>query len=188
MAKPRRNQNREKNNDGFETRLLKVRRISRMYHGGRRMRFSTFVVVGDKSGKVGVAAAKAQDIPSAQNKATNKAKKHMVTVKLKGNTIPHKIEYKFKSSKVLLIPAAPGTGIVAGATVKAVAELAGIQDLLSKVIGSTNPINTAYATVKALDSLRPVADTRETEKTEKKTKVADKPAEKKTKKETKESK
>ncbi len=176
MAKPRRNQNREKNNDGYETRLLKVRRISRMYHGGRRMRFSTFVVVGDKNGKVGVAAAKSQDIPTAQNKATNKAKKHLVTVKLKGNTIPHKIEYKFKSSKVLLIPAAPGTGIVAGATVKAVAELAGIQDLLSKVIGSTNPINTAYATVKALDSLRPIADSRQEDKDkEKKEKTEEKP-------------
>lgn len=177
MARQRRDQ-KQKDNDGIDMRLLKVRRVSRMYHGGRRMRFSTFVVVGDKAGKVGVAAAKAQDIPSAQNKATSKAKRSMVNVNLKGNTIPHKIEYKFKSSKVLLMPAAPGTGIVAGATVKAIAELAGIEDLLTKVIGSTNTINAAYATVKALDSLKATKATAEAKKAPEK-KTPKKEAEKK---------
>jgi small subunit ribosomal protein S5 len=140
--------------DGMDSRVLKVRRVSRMYHGGRRMRFSAFVVVGDKQGKIGVASAKAQDVASAQEKASKKARRNILVANLKGNTIPHRVEFKFKSSKVLLMPAAPGTGIVAGATVKAVAELAGIKDLLTKVVGSTNPINTATAAVKALGSLK----------------------------------
>lgn len=156
MAKFNKQKGNKKETDGIEARLLKVRRISRMYHGGRRMRFSAFVVVGDKKGRVGVATAKAQDVQSARNKAEKQAKKRMIDVSLKGDTIPHRIEYKFKSSKVLLMPAAPGSGIVAGATVKDVAELAGIQDMLSKVIGSTNTINTAYATIKALSNLKSV--------------------------------
>lgn len=148
----RREQNKE--DDPYDHRLIKIRRVSRMYHGGRRMRFSTFVVVGDREGHVGLGSAKGQDIPFAQAKARRMAVKSLVNVPLKGNTIPHAIEYKYKSTTVLLMPAAPGTGVVAGSTVKAVAELAGIKDLLTKVLGSTNPINTAYATVEALSRLR----------------------------------
>lgn len=140
--------------DEFDSKMIKLRRVSRRYHGGRRMRFSAFTVVGDKAGRVGVGIGKANDVPVAQHKAMEQAKKNVILVPLKGNTIPHEVEFKYKSSRVLLKPAAPGTGIVAGATVKAVAELAGIKDLLSKVLGSTNQINTAYATIEALKNLR----------------------------------
>lgn len=148
---PRRN---EEPSDGFDSKLIKVRRVSRMYHGGRRMRLSAFLVVGDRAGKVGIGIAKGADVAAAQAKAMLKAKKSLITVKLKGTTIPHDIEVKYKSSRVMLKPAAPGTGIVAGATVKAVLELAGVKDVLTKVHGSKNQINTAYATVEALRILR----------------------------------
>jgi small subunit ribosomal protein S5 len=140
--------------DKYDSNLINVRRVARQYHGGRRMRFSTFVVIGDREGSVGVGVGKAKDIPSAQRKAKDSAQKSMINVPLKGNTIPHAVDFKYKSSRVLLMPAAPGTGVVAGKTVKAVAELAGIKDLLTKVLGSTNAINTAYATVEALKALR----------------------------------
>lgn len=148
---PRRN---EEPSDGFDSKLIKIRRVSRMYHGGRRMRLSAFLVVGDRAGKVGLGTAKGADVAAAQSKAVLQAKKSLITVKLKGTTIPHDIEVKYKSSRVLLKPAAPGTGIVAGATVKAVLELAGVKDVLTKVHGSKNQINTAYATIEALRILR----------------------------------
>lgn len=141
-------------NGGIDTHILQSRRISRMYHGGRRMRFGVFVVAGDRSGRVGISTGKGTDVSTAQKKATDRARRSLVPISISGNTIPHEVEFKFKSSRVMLKPAAPGTGIIAGATVKAVAELAGIKDLLTKVHGSTNPINTAYATVEALKSLR----------------------------------
>lgn len=140
--------------DGIDTRILASRRVSRMYHGGRRMRFSSFIVAGDRTGKVGVAGAKGLDVASSQRKAIQRAKAEMGNIILAGNTIPHEVEFKFKATKILLKPAAPGTGIIAGSTVKAVAELAGIKDLLTKVHGSRNTINTAYATVGALKTLR----------------------------------
>jgi small subunit ribosomal protein S5 len=150
----RRRETSNEDNSGIDTRPLTVRRVSRMYHGGRRMRFSAFVIAGDRTGKVGIGSGKGTDVSAAQRKATDKAKKSMAPVVIQGNTIPHAVEFKFKSSRVLLKPAAPGTGIVAGATVKAVVELAGIKDLLTKVHGSTNEVNTAYATVGALRNLR----------------------------------
>lgn len=153
-ARPNRGPRREVETDGIDTRMLASRRVSRMYHGGRRMRFSAFLVAGDRSGKVGVAGAKGLDVASSQRKASQKAKAGMERINLAGNTIPHEVEFKFKATRVLLKPAAPGTGIIAGATVKAVAELAGIKDLLTKVHGSRNTINTAYATVGALKTLR----------------------------------
>lgn len=150
----RQERRREVETDGIDTRLLLARRVSRMYHGGRRMRFSSFMVAGDRSGRVGVGGAKGLDVPSSQRKATQRGKAAMFNVPIVGNTIPHEVEFKYKSTRVLLKPAAPGTGIVAGAVVKAVAELAGIKDLLTKVHGSTNAINVANATVGALKSLR----------------------------------
>jgi len=144
----------EKSADGIDTRVLASRRVSRMYHGGRRMRFSAFVVAGDRTGRVGVGSAKGLDVASSQKKASQRAKAEMDSVILAGNTIPHEVEFKFKATKVLLKPAAPGTGIIAGSTVKAVAELVGIKDLLTKVHGSRNTINTAYATMGALKTLR----------------------------------
>lgn len=140
--------------DGFDTRILNIRRVNRMFKGGRRMRMSVFVVVGDRKGRVGLGLGKGADVALAQNKAIEKAKKSMIMVNLKGNTIPHEAMVKERSTRVLLKPAAPGTGLIAGATVKAVLEVAGIKDILSKIMGSTNQVNTAYATFESLKSLR----------------------------------
>lgn len=145
---------RRENTDGIDSRIILIRRVSRMYHGGRRLRFSALVVVGDRNGQVGVAVSKGLDVASAQRKAVSKAKKSMIVVPLKGTTFPHEAQVKFKSSSVLLKPAAPGTGLVAGATVKAMLELAGVKDALTKVMGSTNKVNVAYATFASLKSLR----------------------------------
>jgi small subunit ribosomal protein S5 len=140
--------------DIFEHKILEVRRVTRMYKGGRRLRFSVFVAVGDKNGRVGVALGKAGDIRTAQEKAIRKAKKNLVHVQLVGNTIPHLIKYKLKSARILMKPAAPGTGVVAGSSMRIIAELVGIKDMLGKILGSNNKITNAYATVEALKSLR----------------------------------
>ena len=140
--------------DEFDTRIIKVRRVSRMFKGGRRMRLSVFIVAGDRNGRVGLGLGKGADVSAAQDKARVKAKKNVIMVPLKGNTIPHEIEVKYKASRLILKPAAPGTGIIAGATVKGVLELAGVKDVLTKVLGSTNQINAAYAAIEALKSLR----------------------------------
>jgi small subunit ribosomal protein S5 len=149
--KPRR---REREDDEFDTRIINVRRVSRMYKGGRRMRLSVFVVIGDKLGHVGAGLGKGADVAEARKKAIARAKKSLVTVALKGKTIPHEVDHKHKASYVLIKPAAPGTGIVAGSTVKAVLELVGVQDALTKVMASNNPINVAYATIAGLHTLR----------------------------------
>ncbi len=140
--------------DNFDHKIINIRRVSRMYKGGRRMRLSVFVAVGDRNGLVGVAVGKGADVRSAQQKAILKAKKHLIKVNLKGNTIPHMIDYKYGAAKVVLKPAAPGTGIIAGSSVRIVAELAGIKDVLGKILGTNNSINNAYAAVNALNSLR----------------------------------
>ncbi|MEP7103704.1 MAG: 30S ribosomal protein S5 [Candidatus Dojkabacteria bacterium] len=140
--------------DAFETKIIDVRRVTKMYKGGRRMKISVFVVVGDKKGKVGLGLGKGDDVRSAQEKAVLKAKKSMIFIKLKGNTIPHEILHKFKSARVLLKPASPGTGIIAGSSMRLVAEVAGINDVLGKIMGADNKITNAYATVQALGLLR----------------------------------
>lgn len=140
--------------DEFDSRLLSIRRVSRMYKGGRRMRMSVVVIAGDKQGRVGIGLGKGADVSLAQSKAMEHAKRNLVMVPIKGNTIPHEVMHKYRSSKIMLKPAAPGTGLVAGATVKAVLELAGIKDILSKSLGSNNKINVAQAAIEALQSLR----------------------------------
>jgi len=145
----------EREKDAFETKIIDIRRVTKMFKGGRRMKISVFVAVGDKKGKVGLGLGKGDDVRSAQDKAVVKAKKNMIFVQLKGNTIPHEILHKFKSSKVLLKPASPGTGIVAGSSMRLVAEVAGINDVLGKIMGADNKITNAYATVQALSLLRP---------------------------------
>lgn len=140
--------------DPFETKIISIRRVSKMFYGGRRMNLSVVVVVGDKKGKVGIGIGKGADVRSAQEKATSMAKKNMVMIQLKGNTIPHDIAYKFKSSRILLKPAAPGTGIIAGSSMRIVAEVAGINDMLGKILGTNNKITNAYATLNALAQLR----------------------------------
>lgn len=134
--------------------LINVRRVSKMYKGGRRMKLSAFVVVGDGKGRVGLGLGKGDDVKSAQDKAIRKAQKSMILVPLKGQTIPHQVKSKFRSAVVLIKPAAPGTGVIAGSSMRMVAEACGIKDMLGKIIGSNNQITNAYAVIKALANLR----------------------------------
>ncbi len=143
-----------KDKDSLESKIISIRRVSKMFKGGRRMKLSVVVVVGDRKGKVGIGVGKGDDVKSAQEKATASAKKKMIMVPLKGNTIPHDILHKFKAAKVLIKPAAPGTGIIAGSSMRIVAEVAGINDMLGKIMGSNNKITNAYATLQALESLK----------------------------------
>ena len=139
----------------FEELVVNIDRVSRVVKGGRRFRFKALVVVGDKKTKVGVGVAKGQDVTAAIAKATNVAKKNMVEIALEGNTIPHEVEKKVTGAHVLLKPAAPGTGIIAGGVVRQIIGVTGIHNMLSKSLGSTNKVNIAYATVEALKSLAP---------------------------------
>ncbi|BCX14265.1 MAG: hypothetical protein KatS3mg085_797 [Candidatus Dojkabacteria bacterium] len=140
--------------DNFDHRIIEVRRVTRMYKGGRRLRMSVFVAVGDKNGRVGIGIGKAGDIRAAQQKAIRQAKKNLVHVQLVGNTIPHAVDHKMKAAKVIIKPASPGTGIVAGSSMRIIAELAGIKDMLGKILGTNNKITNAYATIEALQLLR----------------------------------
>jgi small subunit ribosomal protein S5 len=140
--------------DPFEHKIIDINRVTKMYKGGRRMKISVFVAIGDKKGRVGLGLGKGDDVKSAQEKAIARAKKNLVFVQLKGQTIPHEVLVKFKSGRVLLKPAAPGTGIVAGSSVRQIVEVAGISDILGKILGSNNKITNSYTTVKALSMLR----------------------------------
>ncbi|MCA9387156.1 30S ribosomal protein S5 [Candidatus Dojkabacteria bacterium] len=152
----RKNDDKRKRNDddGFDTKIINIRRVTRMFKGGRRMRLSVFVVIGDREGKVGVGIGKGPDVRSAQNKAVSNAKKNLIQVPIKGNTIPHDIVLKHGAARIIIKPAAPGTGIVAGSSMRAVAEVAGIKDMLGKIMGTNNQITNAYATVEAFANLR----------------------------------
>lgn len=139
----------------FEELVINIDRVSRVVKGGRRFRFKALVVVGDKKTKVGVGVAKGQDVTAAIAKATNVAKKNMVEIALEGDTIPYEVEKKATGAHVLLKPAAPGTGIIAGGVVRQIIGVTGVRNMLSKSLGSTNKVNIAYATVDALASLVP---------------------------------
>jgi len=142
------------NPDGLDKRIVSIRRVARTYKGGKRLRLSVLVVVGDKKGKVGVGLGKGIDVRSAEEKAYNAAKKNMVKVALKGRTIPHAITYKKGAALIFIKPAAPGTGVIAGSSLRAVLELVGVKDILTKVLGSSNNISNAYAAVEALTQLK----------------------------------
>ena len=140
--------------DPIASKLVDVNRITKVVKGGRNMRFSALVVAGDKSGKVGVGAGKAAEVPNAIDKATMSAKKHMVRVPLEGTTIPHEVTGRFGTSMVKLLPAKEGTGVIAGGSVRPVVELCGIKDITAKTYGSRNKINCVKATLDALTQLR----------------------------------
>lgn len=150
----REKRNRDEKGDGFDHKIIDIRRVTRMFKGGRRLRLSVFVVVGDGKGRVGLGIGKGIDVRAAQEKAVANAKKNLIKISLQGNTIPHDIELKNGAAKVLLKPAKPGTGVVAGSSMRMVAEVAGIKDVLGKILGTNNKISNAYATVEALNSLR----------------------------------
>jgi small subunit ribosomal protein S5 len=139
----------------YESKLLDVARVTRVMAGGRRFRFRAVVVVGNKKGKVGVSAAKGQDVTSAVSKAAAKAQKHLIKVNLLSGTIPFLVEAKYKSAKVLLKPAPRGRGLVAGGAVRVVCDLAGIESISAKILGKTkNKLNNARATIEALQQLK----------------------------------
>lgn len=153
----------------FEEITINIDRVSRTVKGGRRMRFKALVAVGNKKNKVGVAVAKGGDVTTAVQKATAKAKKHMIEFALSGETIYHEVEVKATGAHVLMKPAAPGTGIIAGGVVRSIVGLTGVKNLISKSLGSTNKVNIAYAVIEGLRQQTPrqkwATSTAETAKT-----------------------
>lgn len=169
----------------FDERVVHVDRVARVVKGGRRFRFRALVVVGDRKNRVGVGTAKGADVTAAVTKATEIAKKHFITVKTYNSTIPHEVDAKVSGAHILVKPASPGTGLIAGGVVRTVLEVAGISNALSKSLGSNNKTNIAYATIAALESIAPantwVTRTHKTAKTKAapakpKTEKAEKPA------------
>ena len=140
--------------DGIKSKLVAVNRVTKVVKGGRNMRFSALVVVGDGNGSVGYGMGKAAEVPEAIKKAEQTARKNMTSISLSGSTIPHEIIGNFGTSKVYLMPAPEGTGVIAGGSVRAVVELAGIKNITTKSYGSRNPVNCVKATIDGLYSLR----------------------------------
>lgn len=142
----------------FDERVINVDRVARVVKGGRRFRFRALVVVGDKKGRIGLGIAKGADVTTAVTKAVDVAKKHMVEVVTYKGSIPHEVQAKVGGSNILIKPASAGTGLIAGGVVRTVLEVAGISNALSKSLGSTNKVNTAYATLDALKQLVPAKE------------------------------
>jgi len=149
----RRNDSRKEEKE-FEEELLQIDRVTRVVKGGRRLRFRATVVIGDKKGRVGFGVDKAVEVPQAIQKAVRNAKKNLVRVPMVNGTIPHEVKMKFKSGKVMIMPAKSGTGVIAGGAMRKIADLAGIEDLLGKNIGTNNKITSGKAMMEALKSLK----------------------------------
>ena len=159
MARRERRREREKEErEELDERVVHIARTAKVVKGGRRFAFRAVVVVGDQKGSVGIGVGKAREVPDAIRKASEQARKTMVSIPLLGTTIPHAVEAKFGAGKVLLKPASPGTGVIAGGGVRAVVEACGVKDILSKSLGSDNALNIVHATVAALQSLESAAD------------------------------
>ena len=142
------------NREDFEEAIVNIGRVTKVVKGGRRFRFTALIVVGNKDGIVGYGTGKAKEVPDAIKKAVDDAFKNLVQVNIHGTTIAHDIEVKFNASRILLKPASEGTGVIAGGATRPVLELAGIQDILTKSLGSNNPANVVRATVKALTMIK----------------------------------
>jgi small subunit ribosomal protein S5 len=138
----------------FEEKIVQVNRVSKKTKGGNKIGFSVLAVVGDKKGRVGVGLGGAPDVSSAVRKAVSYAKRHLLTVPMKGRTIPYEVRVKRGAARVMLKPAPPGTGVIAGGAIRAVVEAAGIRDIVSKILGSKNQASNVYATMEALKELK----------------------------------
>lgn len=145
---------REEPQSEFKERLVALNRVTKVVKGGKNFRFAALVVVGDENGRVGCAIGKATEVPEAIRKANESAKKHLVTVPLVNNTIPHAVDGLFGTAKVVLLPAEEGAGVIAGGGARAVLELAGVKNIRTKTYGTSNRINTVKATIEGLASLR----------------------------------
>ncbi len=150
---PRERQRRDSNPE-FQDRVVEIRRVAKVVKGGRRFNFSALVVVGDGNGRVGAGLGKANTVPVAISKGQDRAKRNMFSVPMRNTTIPHEVLGRYESSEVMLKPASEGTGVIAGGGVRAVLELAGIKDVLTKALGSTTAVNLVQATIEGLRDLR----------------------------------
>lgn len=158
MEKRRRQSNKDgegqRERSEFDQKVVEVKRVTRVMAGGKRMRFRALVVIGDHKGKVGVGLKKGRDVSDSVNKAVNAAKKQLVVVPLVNETIPHLLKVKYKSSRLILMPAKPGTGVIAGGAVRSVMELAGIKNVVSKMLGSGNKVNNVKAVFEAFRQMK----------------------------------
>lgn len=155
QRRPRKSHNREEQAPReFDQKVVEVTRVTRVVAGGKRMRFRALVVIGDHKGRVGMGLKKGMDVAESVNKAVNQAKKNLITLPLVNETIPHEVTMKYKASKLLLRPAKLGSGVIAGGAVRSVMELAGVKNVVSKMMGSSNKVNNIKAVFKAFQSMK----------------------------------